>query len=55
MSAFTDHEEGPLLALGVVNGNDGTTPAPTFDFVKTIPPKNDHRTLVLCFDGTGDQ
>ncbi|KAJ7157325.1 hypothetical protein C8R46DRAFT_1225920 [Mycena filopes] len=22
---------------------------------KTVPPTNDHRTLVLCFDGTGDQ
>ncbi|KAJ6479221.1 hypothetical protein C8R47DRAFT_1178465 [Mycena vitilis] len=22
---------------------------------ETIPPTNDHRTLVLCFDGTGDQ
>lgn len=20
-----------------------------------IPPKHDHRTLILCFDGTGDQ
>jgi len=20
-----------------------------------IPPKHDHRTVVLCFDGTGDQ
>ncbi|KAJ7053865.1 hypothetical protein C8F01DRAFT_503659 [Mycena amicta] len=22
---------------------------------ETIPPENEHRTLVLCFDGTGDQ
>ncbi|KAF7307637.1 Zn(2)-C6 fungal-type domain-containing protein [Mycena indigotica] len=22
---------------------------------ETVPPTNDHRTLVLCFDGTGDQ
>ncbi|KAJ7045168.1 hypothetical protein C8F04DRAFT_1067942 [Mycena alexandri] len=22
---------------------------------RTIPPSNDHRTLILCFDGTGDQ
>ncbi|KAJ7654299.1 hypothetical protein B0H17DRAFT_386771 [Mycena rosella] len=26
-----------------------------FNLEKTIPPSNDHRTLVLCFDGTGDQ
>ncbi|KAJ7696741.1 hypothetical protein B0H17DRAFT_391005 [Mycena rosella] len=26
-----------------------------FNLEKTIPPANDHRTLVLCFDGTGDQ
>ncbi|KAJ7631645.1 hypothetical protein DFH06DRAFT_1223719 [Mycena polygramma] len=25
------------------------------DLEETIPPTNDHRTLVLCFDGTGDQ
>ncbi|KAJ6606794.1 hypothetical protein B0H10DRAFT_2195249 [Mycena sp. CBHHK59/15] len=24
-----------------------------FDLEKTIPPTNEHRTLVLCFDGTG--
>ncbi|KAJ7511791.1 hypothetical protein B0H11DRAFT_1952994 [Mycena galericulata] len=28
---------------------------PEFDLEKTIPPSNSHRTLVLCFDGTGDQ
>jgi hypothetical protein len=26
-----------------------------YDLEKTIPPTNDHRTLVLCFDGTGNQ
>ncbi|KAJ7726363.1 hypothetical protein B0H16DRAFT_1592666 [Mycena metata] len=26
-----------------------------YDLEKTIPPTNDHRTLILCFDGTGDQ
>ncbi len=25
------------------------------DIPKTIPPKHESRTLVLCFDGTGDQ
>ncbi len=55
MSAFADPEEGPLLALGVENGNMGTVPTPTFDAVNTIPPMNANRTLVLCFDGTGDQ
>ncbi|PBK90899.1 hypothetical protein ARMGADRAFT_994888 [Armillaria gallica] len=25
------------------------------DIPKTIPPKHEYRTLVLCFDGTGDQ
>ncbi|KAJ7912889.1 hypothetical protein B0H13DRAFT_2005834 [Mycena leptocephala] len=28
------------------------TPRPPLTFV---PPKNDHRCLILCFDGTGDQ
>lgn len=23
--------------------------------LKTIPPEHSHRTLILCFDGTGDQ
>ena len=55
MSAFADHEEGPLLAIGVENGNVGTVPTPTFDAANTIPPNNIYRTLVLCFDGTGDQ
>ncbi|KAJ7207516.1 hypothetical protein GGX14DRAFT_635358 [Mycena pura] len=26
-----------------------------YDLEKTVPPSNEHRTLVLCFDGTGDQ
>lgn len=28
---------------------------PTEPFPYTIPPTNNARTLVLCFDGTGDQ
>ncbi|KAG5351898.1 hypothetical protein C0989_004619 [Termitomyces sp. Mn162] len=30
-------------------------PAPTPKLPPVIPPNHDHRTLVLCFDGTGDQ
>ncbi|KAG5341112.1 hypothetical protein C0989_011565 [Termitomyces sp. Mn162] len=30
-------------------------PAPTPKLPPVIPPDHDHRTLVLCFDGTGDQ
>jgi uncharacterized protein (DUF2235 family) len=26
-----------------------------FSFPRVIPPEHAHRTLVLCFDGTGDQ
>ncbi|KAG6887986.1 hypothetical protein C0995_011181 [Termitomyces sp. Mi166 len=25
------------------------------EFPEVIPPEHDHRTLILCFDGTGDQ
>ncbi|KAJ6541648.1 hypothetical protein B0H19DRAFT_959195 [Mycena capillaripes] len=32
-----------------------TGATPGYDLERTIPPMNDHRTLVLCFDGTGDQ
>lgn len=40
-----------------------TEPLPSFPvkrldsnvFPPTIPPKHNNRTLVLCFDGTGDQ
>ena len=47
----------PLLAMGYANGNTAPTPTETqgLEMTKTIPPNNVNRTLVLCFDGTGDQ
>ncbi|KAF9483556.1 hypothetical protein BDN70DRAFT_290759 [Pholiota conissans] len=47
----------PLLAMGYANGNTAPTPTETqgLEMTKTIPPNNINRTLVLCFDGTGDQ
>lgn len=30
-------------------------PPRPFNLEETIPPTNEHRTLILCFDGTGDQ
>ncbi|KAJ7457836.1 hypothetical protein FB451DRAFT_589308 [Mycena latifolia] len=33
----------------------GPTTRSEFNLEQTIPPTNTHRTLVLCFDGTGDQ
>jgi uncharacterized protein (DUF2235 family) len=41
-----------MLTSPTSNGNVNPIPHIVLD---TIPPQNVHRTLVLCFDGTGDQ
>jgi len=33
----------------------GESEAESFDDDDIVPPTHEHRTLVLCFDGTGDQ
>ncbi|KAF7292273.1 Zn(2)-C6 fungal-type domain-containing protein [Mycena kentingensis (nom. inval.)] len=37
------------------NGSDHDERDARVKLKKTVPPYNAHRTLVLCFDGTGDQ
>ncbi|KAF5317488.1 hypothetical protein D9619_013150 [Psilocybe cf. subviscida] len=43
---------GMLTSPTSENGNVSEVPRPVSG---TLPPQNLHRTLVLCFDGTGDQ
>jgi len=59
-----DHDEGDTLSsLGGLSQKPQSKLLPAWEenhsdsreVPRTIPPNHKHRTLVLCFDGTGDQ
>ncbi|KAF9225174.1 hypothetical protein BS17DRAFT_730406 [Gyrodon lividus] len=63
-SASTEKTRVPPLNTGIdpyaeipnASGSpDGATPPPIVSTDDVIPPAHTYRTLVLCFDGTGDQ
>ncbi|KAK0457554.1 uncharacterized protein EV420DRAFT_1271505 [Desarmillaria tabescens] len=43
------------VAETAVDSEENAEPSVPKDIPRTIPPQHDSRTLVLCFDGTGDQ
>ncbi len=46
---------GSSTAETVVGPEDNAGRSGSEDIPTTIPPKHESRTLILCFDGTGDQ
>ncbi|KAK0202259.1 hypothetical protein DFS33DRAFT_1353759 [Desarmillaria ectypa] len=59
LAAYTPHHERlpttPSIEETTVDSEENSERSVPKDIPRMIPPQHDSRTLVLCFDGTGDQ
>jgi hypothetical protein len=55
ISAASALSDSPTVAGSPQNSTFASASTGTSEFPAVIPPEHHARTLVLCFDGTGDQ